>query len=88
MRIQDWECTINHDGTVRAAKHAENGVAVWSPNGLMAQGGIPAEVLEWLIRPMLRKTWEDGLEQGMPRQCDFDLNPYAGEPPHKDDEPS
>lgn len=86
MRILDWECTINHDGTVRAAQHAENGSVMWSHKSLMGSAGVPPEVLEWLIRPLLRDAWNAGAWSETVRSLPG--NPYEGEPPNKDKDPS
>lgn len=94
MRILDWECVVNHDGTVRVAKHAENGTAMWSAGRLMGHADVPREVFAWLIRPQLRQAWESGCVIGLGAPTimgtqpaigsAYDLNPYNGEPPNKD----
>ena len=90
MRILDWECTINHDGTVRGAQHAEHGVMMWTHQGLMGNAAVPPEVLEWLMRPVLRATWNSGWDAGYDagKGLADSANPYNGEPPNKDNEPS
>lgn len=89
MRILDWECTINHDGTVRAATHPENGNIVWVNGRIIGSCDAPAEVVEWIIRPRLWATWGVAFAQGQlsAKLRDSPPNPYE-EPPNKDREPS
>ena len=44
MRIQGWECTVNHDGTVRTAKHTTEGVVAWINGRIIANGDVRIEV--------------------------------------------
>lgn len=99
MRILDWECTINHDGMVRAAVHAENGSIAWINGRIVGYCDAPAAVVEWLMRPRLRSTWRAAFDQGHTfhlmhtnpvvfGKCSMPPNPYEGEPPNKDNEPS
>lgn len=82
MRLLGWDLTVSHDGSMRAAQHPENGSMIWSAKGLMGNAAVPPEVLEWLIRPMLRAAWRQGEFSSMRALAE---NPYDGEPPNKDD---
>lgn len=96
MRISGWECVINHDGTVRVAKNLHGGSIAWVGGRIIAQCDAPAEVVEWLMRPRLRSSWRNAFDQGMTYESlrgshlmrDLPPNPYDGEPPNKDHEPS
>lgn len=84
MRIKDWECVVSPDGNARGASHPDNGVVSYIHGvGLNAHAAIPPEVLDWLLRPRLRTCWDAGALYGTTVQ-----NPYNGEPPNKDKEPS
>ncbi len=89
MRILDWEVTINHDGSVRCAQHPENGNVTWINGRLVGHCDVPPEVFAWLIRPQLRRSWDMGCITAL-RAPTGALwgNPYIGEPPNKDKEPS
>lgn len=99
MRIQGWECTVNHDGTVRTAKHTTEGVVAWINGRIIANGDVPQAVVEWLMRPRFRQLWMTAFGQGRTfelfskadgplRMTTLPPNPYEGEPPNKDNEPS
>lgn len=90
MRIQGWELTISPDGQTRAAKHVEDGVAMSVNGRFIGHADVPREVFLWLIRPLLRTTWDAGCIIGLgcpfpanPEEA-YTLNPYSGEPPNKD----
>ncbi len=85
VRILDWECYLSPDGNARAATHAENGTVTYIGGRLIAHGDAPAEVLRWLIRPLLRVTWDQGRITALREPRDsLNHNPYIGEPPNKD----
>lgn len=82
MRIDGWECIASPDGLTRHVAHAENGSATYMNGRLVGHCDLPREVLRWLIRPLLRHTWDAACL--VPSQP----NPYEGEPPNKDNDPS
>lgn len=90
MRIQDWECVVSPDGHTRAAAHKENGNIVSIDGRLVGHCDAPREVTLWLMRPLLRQSWESGCVIGLgcpedtPSPEAYALNPYNGEPPNKD----
>ena len=87
MKIRGFECVVGPGGRTRAvAGDSDTGNAVWLDGRLVAQTDIPREVLEWLIRPMLRDVWADG--NAARERGGVTMNPYEGEPPNKDKEPS
>ncbi len=96
MRIKDWECHANPDGSQRGASHQHEGSVIYVGGRLVGNCNLPAEVLEWLLRPLLRAVWKDGFSQATPEYLepflDTDdvraMNPYDGEPPNKDKDPS
>lgn len=90
MKIKGWECIVNHDGSLRGARHLEEGSWVSFEGGrLLGNGDIPSEVVLWLLRPLLRKTWREGAEaQKLYLSQVHDFNPYNGEPANKDNAPS
>lgn len=88
MRIKDFECVVSHDGNSRAAASQDNGNACYiHGQGLVAHGGVTTAVLRWLLRPLLREAWEAGWYAAV-RGVGVDENPYTGEPPNKDNDPS
>ena len=86
MKIAGWTCIVGAGGVSRAASHPDNGNAVWIQGRFMGNGDVPPAVFEWLIRPQLRAAWNIGaFSESMRSLAD---NPYAGEPPDKDSDPS
>ena len=93
MRIQGWECSVSEDGMSRGATHPTNGTFTWLHGRLIGAGDAPREVVEWLIRPRLRKCWESGCVMGLGAPLSaattvHQSNPYNDEPPNKDKAPS
>jgi hypothetical protein len=99
MRINGWECTANHDGSVRVAKHSTEGTMAWVGGRIIGEGAVPAEVVAWLMRARYRQLWSAAFDQGVAyeilkgvegilRMTQRPSNPYDGELPDKDNEPS
>lgn len=96
MRIGDWECVISPDGNTRAAScsRSEGGSVAFINGRLVAHADAPREVMLWLLRPLLRQAWDSGCVTGLgapprePVEKVYAMNPYNGEPPNKDHDPS
>jgi len=84
MKIRGWYCVSSNDGSSRGATHPENGTITWLNGRIIGACDAPREVVEWLIRPSLRSAWARGHSQGPAGKA----NPWAGEPPNKDNAPS
>ncbi len=93
MKINGWTCTIG-EGDVRTAKHPENGTAVFFKNSrFIGHADCPVEVMRWLLRPLLREVWRDGVNSTETYGYNVDKfdeqnNPFWGEPPNKDNDVS
>lgn len=86
MRIKGWECVVSPEGSTRAVSHKEDGNCVFINGRLVGHCDMPPEVFQWLIRPMLSESWQDGYNNGWTSAPD--RNPFDGELPNKDKEPS
>lgn len=87
MRIEEWECTASEDGAARGVSHATRGTFTWLNGRLIGHGDAPPAVMSWILRPMLSESWEQGLAAGLTGNV-HSPNPYDGEPPNKDRDPS
>lgn len=86
MRIDGWEIVVDETGQSRGASHPVRGSMVWLNGRLIGHGDVPPEVVEWLIRPALRSAWSKGcVAASAVKPVE---NPFDGEPPSKDHEPS
>lgn len=94
MRIEDWECAASEGGAARGVSHATRGTFTWLNGRLIGHGDAPPAVMEWLLRPRLRRAWEAGCVVGLgcpndtPSSEAYAMNPHNGEPPNKDSDPS
>lgn len=89
MKISGWECIVGAYGS-RAASHPENGTITWLQGRIIGSCDAPPEVIMWLIRSALHRAYRVGFERGenYEREQSERFNPYDGEPPNKDSDPS